>query len=232
MRQWTKHDARSGQVAEADQFNAQHQSARSQFTGFDRSQYPETSVESGQIVPSALHQCWIFSPWDAGIATALGEQTLKRASDASTPSDQFRAVNYNNHSSGWLTAFEATLSPFKGGNLLVEWYGCCVIQQFWGWTANAAWIPTKTKGAPNQKYVGLRILVNGVTLVERIGPAKPMDHFSITGAAQVPSGPATLTLQWNPTGAGPDDAVNEIGGRALNQSHLFANRVFAIGRWR
>lgn len=232
MKQWTKHEARKDQLVEPAQFNAQHQSFRSQMTGLDRAQLPEGCVTEARLVPNAMHKCWVFNPWDTGVADAAGEQTRKRAPDAGTRSDQFRAVNYGNHTSGWLTAFETTLAPFKGGNLLVEWYGCSAIQTAWGWTSAASYNTSAGKGKTNDKYVGLRILVNGVTVVERIGPAKPLDHFTIEGSLQVPSGPVTLTCQWNPTGAGPDDPVSDAGGDRLMQSHLFGNRIFAIARWR
>lgn len=235
MKQWTKHDARSTQLIEADQFNEQHQSFRSQMTGLDRAQYPEGCVSQAQLVTNAMHKCWVFDPWDAGTASQLGEQVVLRAAPADTSANQFVAATYGNHTSGWVTVFETTLSPFKGGNLLVEWYGCSAIQQFWGWSYYQNW---NTVGSPavrsksNDKYMGLRILVNGVVLTERIGPAKPMDHFTLTGAQQLPSGPVTLTCQMNPTGAGPDDPVTSDAGYELMQAHLFSNRVFAIGRWR
>lgn len=233
MKQWTKHDAREDQLVEPAQFNAQHQSFRSQMTGLDRAQLPEGCVTAARLVPNALHKIWVFSPWDTGVADAAGEQTRKRALDSDTLSEQFRASNYGNHTSGWLTAFETTLTPFKGGNLMVEWYGCSSIQTAWGWTSAAEYNSSAGKGKTNDKYVGLRILINGVTMVERIGPAKSMDHFTIDGSLQVPSGPVTLTCQWNPTGAGPDEPVaDSVTNDLLMQAHLFGNRVFAIARWR
>lgn len=233
MKQWTKNDARPNQTVEADQFNDQHTAFRSQMTGLDRAQYPEDCVLPDNIVPNAMHKVWVFDPWNTGVANALGEQTALRSLSADTRPDQFMAATYTNHTSGWVTVFETTLAPFKGGNLLIEWAGNSAIQQFFHWTANAMWNPP-VKSFPNDKYLGLRILVNGVVLTERIGPAKPVDHFIISGAQQLPSGPVTLTCQMNPTGAGPDDAVVDDSGAAnhLMQAHLFSNRVVAIGRWR
>lgn len=234
MKQWTKHDARTAQTTEPDQFNAQHQSFRSQMVGLDRAQLPEACVTKSRLTTDALHKCWVFSPWDTGVTNAQGEQTVKRATASETLAEQFRALTYGNHTSGWLTAFETTLTPFKGGNLLVEWYGCSAIQTMFGWSFNAKYDSTSGTGKLNDKYVGLRILVNGVTMVERIGPAKALDHFSISGSSQLPSGPVTLTCQWNPTAAGPDDQVVDYvtTTKVLMQAHLFANRVFAIGRFR
>lgn len=237
MKQWTKHDARSNQTVEADQFNEQHTSFRSQMTGLDRAQYPENCAVPGNIVDNAMHKVWVFDPWDTGVANALGEQTALRSAAADTRGDQWMAGTYVNHTSGWVTVFETTLSPFKGGNLMVEWAGNSAIQQFFHWTTNTRWAPSASPAVqshPNDKYMALRILVNGVVLTERLGPAKPIDHFIISGAQQLPSGPVTLTCQMNPTGAGPDDAVVDDSGSEnhLMQAHLFSNRVVAIGRWR
>jgi hypothetical protein len=233
MKQWTQHDARSKQTVESGQFNFEQQAARSMMAGLDRSQFPESCLTSAQMTPAALHQCYIFSPWDTGVTGALGEQTIRRAADADTLPEQFRAVNYQAYGSGWITAFETTLSPFKGGNLLTEWYGNCAIQAFFNWTRRASWIAGTSKGVANEKFLGLRILYNGVVIAERIGPAKPMDHFSISGSQQVPSGPVILTLQFKPQAAGPDDAVQDADNNDfLCQAHLFGNRVFAIGRFR
>jgi len=233
MKQWTKNNARTDQVVDANQFNEQHRSFRGQITGLDRAQYPQDCVTQSRLKPNAMHKCWVFSPWDTGVTAAEGEQTVRRAADADTLTEQWRALNYVNYTAGFITVFEATLEPFKGGNLFVEWYGNAAIQQFWGWTKEASYagIPLR-KGIPNDKFGGLRILLNGVVVVERIGPAKPMDCFSISGAQQLPSGPVTLTCQWNPTGAGPDDPIETAAGLDLMQAHLFGNRIFAIGRWR
>ena len=232
MKQWTKNNARTEQIVDANQFNEQHRSFRGQMTGLDRAQYPEGCVTQSRLKPNAMHKCWVFSPWSTGVTAADGEQTVRRAADSDTLPQQWRALNYVNYTAGFITVFETTLEPFKGGNLFVEWYGNAAIQQFWGWTNEASYQSTQ-KGIPNDKFGGLRILLNGVVVVERIGPAKPMDCFSISGAQQLASGPVTLTCQWNPTGAGPDDPIDEsLSNKDLMQAHLFGNRIFAIGRWR
>jgi len=232
MKQWTQHDARTNQTVESGQFNAQQRASRSMMTGLDRTQYPDGCLTNAQVTPTALHQCYIFSPWTTGVAGALGEQTVKRAAGAVTLSSQWQAVNYDNFGSGWLTAFEASLGNFKGGNLLTEWYGCSAIQQFFAWTENANY-GFGARNIANEHFMGLRILYNGVIIAERIGPAKNMDFFSISGAQQMPSGPVVLTLQFKPTAAGPDDATQDlVSGDFLMQAHLFANRVIAIGRFR
>lgn len=227
MKQWTQHDARTDQLVEAGQFNAQHRSFRSQMVGLDRSQYPEGCLTDAQISASAMHQCWVFAPWDTGVANAQGEQTVLRASTSSTLPEQFLAANYVNFGSGWRTVFETTLSPFKGGNLLVEWYGNSCTQSTFERTFHTAY-----PGADNYHYIGVRMLFNGAIIAERLGPGKSMDFFSIVGSQQMPPGPLVLTLQFKPPAAGPDDPVTDTSGDYLSQAHVFGNRVFAIGRFR
>jgi len=234
MKQWTQHDARNAQTIEAGQFNAEHQAFRSQMTGLDRAQYPEGCLVPAQISASALHKCWAVSPWDTGVTDAQGEQTVLRESSASTYAEQFRAINYKNFGSGWITAFQTTLTPFKGGNLLVEWYGNCAIQVAFNWSFHCSYVGAPgPEGTPNDKFLGLRILFNGAIVAERIGPAKAMDCYMISGSQQMPSGPVVVTLQAKPGAAGPDDPVENFAATYnLMQCHMFGNRIFAIGRFR
>jgi hypothetical protein len=233
VKQWTQHDARTSQTTEAGQFNAQHQAFRGELVGLDRSQLPDGALAQTQLTTACLHQCYLFNPWSTGVIGANGEQTRYRAAAADTRPEQWRAINYRNFGSGWFTCFETTLQPFKGGNLLTEWYGNCAIQTGFNETYNTTYAGGSQTGAPNEKFLGLRILYNGAIVAERIGPAKAMDHFSISGSQQMPSGPVTLTLQAKPGSAGPDDPVTAFGSTPpLMQCHLFANRVFAIGRFR
>jgi len=234
MKEWTQHEARSKQTVEAEQFNAQHRSARSQLAALDRSQYPEGCLSQGMVVTNALHRVYSFVPIDTGVAGAEGEQTAYRATDANTLPYQFRGVTYQQFGSGWATAYETSLPDFKGGNLLTEWFGCAAIQAFWTDTVHGSYDSAGLrKGTPTERYLGLRILYNGTVVAERIGPAKPMDNFSITGAQQMPPGPVVLTLQFKPCAAGPDDPiVDAVTADHLLQAHLFSNRVVCVGRWR
>lgn len=234
MKEWTQHNARASQTVEADQFNAQHRSFRSQAAGLDRAQLPEGALAQSMVVQHALHRVYSFVPWDTGTTAAEGEQTAYRAGSASTLQYQFRAVTYQQFSSGWETAFEQSLPDFKGGSLLTEWFGCSAIQTFWTWTKNSNYdTALGTKGTPTERYIALRILYNGAVVAERIGPAKPMDCFSISGAQQMPAGPLVLSLQFKPAAAGPDDAVvDPLLNKDLMQAHLFSNRVVCVGRWR
>lgn len=234
MKEWTQHEARSDHLLSADQFNAQHRSFRGQMTGLDRAQYPEGCVSQGMLTKYATHRVYSFVPWDTGVSGFEGEQTAFVADAANTSVGQFRGVTYQQFGSGWVTGFEKTLPDFKGGNLLTEWFGMAAIQAFFTWTANGNYDSAAGDlGTPTERYLGLRILYNGVVVAERIGPSKPMDAFLISGAQQQPAGPTTVTLQFKPSAAGPDDALEDAStGEHLLQAHLFGNRVVCIGRWR
>lgn len=234
MKEWTQHDARSDQTVEADQFNAQHRSFRGQMAGLDRAQLPEGCVSTGMVEDYALHRVYLNVPWDTGVTGAEGEQTAYRATDANTAPYAFRAVTYQQFGSGWCNAFETTLADFKGGALQTEWAGMSAVQAFWTRTQNSRYDSASLKfGTPTERYIGLRILYNGVVVAERIGPCKPMDTFIISGGMQMPAGPLTLTLEFKPSAAGPDDPVEDaVTAKHLVQAHLFGCRVVCIGRWR
>lgn len=236
MKEWVQHDARSAQTVEADQFNAEQRSFRGQAAALDRAQYPEGCIASGMMKQYALHRVYPFVMWDTGAAGAAGEQTAKRATDADTLTYQFRGVTYQDFGSGWLTGYETSLVDFQGGSLLTEWFGLAAIQSFYSWTENTNWLVSASKttfGSPNEKFLGLRILYNGVVAVERLGPAKPMDAFRIIGEAQMPAGPVTVTFQFKVVAAGPDDPIADTSTNDhLLQAHLWGNRVVCIGRWR
>jgi len=234
VKEWTRHEARSKQTTEAQGFNDQHRSFRSQIAGLDRAQYPQDCLTDAMIKTNAMHKVWVFAPWNTGVTGARGEQTVIRADTSVTRAEQFRGVTYQEFGSGWLTAFETTLDGHKGGSLLVEWGGNVAIQGFYAWTKNTNYATSaSTEGVPNEQFMGLRILLNGNVIADRIGPAKPQDSFVITGEQQVPSGDVVLTCQFQPRAAGPDDPVEDSSTNDhLLQAHMWGNRVFCIGRWR
>ena len=231
MKGWTQHEARPAQIAEADQFNDQHREFRGQMTGLDRAQYPADCLTDAMIVDAARHKVWTFVPWDTGNAWSAGEQDAFMASNANAHPEQFRGLTYQLYTSGWQTAFETQLSSFRGGSLLTEWFGNTALQIWFTWTANAK-RTTTPKGRQTDRYVGVRILYNNVVVVERLGPAKPMDCFRIVGESQVPNGDVTVTLQFKIEAAGPDDLIENTLGKHMLQAHLWGNRVVCVGRWR
>ena len=239
MKEWTRQDALAGQLLAEAQFNAQHQSFRGQLSALDRTQTPvealdDSGVLSRRVRDGALHKVWVFCPWDTGSALTAGEQVRYRAADADTDAEQWMAVTYQQYSSGWVTAFETTLTPFRGGSLLTEWQGNSLLQVFFTWTKQASQHSTPLPGRQADRYMGLRLLYNGAVAAERHGPTKPMDCFRIVGERQMPAGDVTLTCQFQLRAAGPDDAIEDVGSPAdhLCQGHLWGNRVVSIGRWR
>ena len=154
------------------------------------------------------------------------------AAEADTLAEQFQALTYQEFQSGWTTAFEDTLTPFKGGSLLTDWCGNVAQQVFFTWTLHARGSSTPI-GRANDRNLGLRVLYNGLVVCERLGPAKPMDSFRMICESQVPAGPVRVTLQFKATSIGPDDPVEETTtNKDLMQAHLFSNRVVFVGRWR
>ena len=234
MKHWTQHDARTDHLVEADQFNRQQRSFRGAMTGLDRAQYPAGCVTEAMLKPASRHKVWVYAPWPAAAAHAdsEGEQTAYRASQPDTLSEQFRALTYQEFQPGWTTAFEDTLTPFKGGSLLTDWCGNIAQQVYFTWTNHAKGTSSPI-GRPNDKHIGLRVLYNGLVVCERYGPAKPMDSFRVVCESQVPAGPVRVTLQFQATASGPDDAlVDNTHADFLMQAHLLSNRVLFIGRWR
>ena len=217
---------------EADQFNDQHREFRGQMTGLDRAQYPADCLTELMIEAGARHKVWTFVPWETGAASTAGEQVAVMESQLNADPGQFRGLTYQLYGSGWTTAFETSLTGFRGGSLLTEWFGNSALQIWWTWTENARQ-DSVPPGRQADRYVGLRILYNNVVVVERLGPAKAMDCFRIVGESQVPSGDVTVTLQFSIEAAGPDDAITDVGaGAHLLQAHLWGNRVVCVGRWR
>ena len=231
MKGWTQHEARPAQIVEADQFNDQHRDFRGQMTGLDRAQYPADCLTEAMIVDGARHKVYTFVPWDTGDAWTAGEQDAFMSTNADAHPEQFRGATYQQYSSGWQTAFETQLTSFLGGSLLTEWFGNTALQIYFTWTANTN-RTTTPKGRQTDRYVGLRVLYNNVVVVERLGPAKPMDCFRIVGEMQMPNGDVTVTLQFKLEAAGPDDPIVDTAGKHLLQGHLWGDRVVCIGRWR
>lgn len=235
MKRWTQHDARTDHLVEADQFNRQNRAARGSMAGLDRSQYPSGCITDAMVTAAARHKVWVYAPWpaDSGHADSDGEQTAYRALTTETQPNQFRALTYQAYQNAWTTAFEQTLTPFKGGSLLTDWCGNIAQQVFCTWTSNTKVPASGPIGRPNDRNLGLRVLYNGLVVCERVGPAKPIDSFRVTCESQVPSGPVVVTLQFKATARGPDDFVTDtVDNDHLMQAHLFSNRAVFVGRWR
>ena len=79
----------------------------------------------------------------------------------------------------------------------------------------------------------LRILVAGVVLAERRGPAYH-ESFRIFGTGVFPSGDLSVQLQWRLIEPGSDDPIetNNVGNNNVVQEHIYSQKYFAIGRFR
>ena len=77
----------------------------------------------------------------------------------------------------------------------------------------------------------LRILVSGVLLAERRGPAYH-ESFRVFGSGMFPSGDLSVELQWRLIEPGSDDPIEDLGGKNVVQGHIYSQKYFAIGRFR
>jgi len=104
--------------------------------------------------------------------------------------------------------------------------GNVLVSQFFALTVNSTF-------ARNPNHIGLKIVVGGVVVAERIGPCSPHDTFQLTGTTFLPAGDPQAILYWSVTPNGPDDAFQDVTTNAnLLRAHLYASKFFAIGRFR
>lgn len=229
MKNWTEHQARSQQLAQADQLNAELRVSQSAITALDRTQTPAGSYDSSNIVDNAARQVWVTNfdnpLWGSG--STRGEQTQFRSAAADTIGYQFRALQYQNYSGGWHAAHTITLTGFKGGHLFVEWSGLAAVFLAFSQTSN-------NNHPPNPKYLGVRIRVGGITMVENIGCARTMGNFRTFGTGLYPAGNIDVTFEFRFTLAGQDDAIVAQGPPVQNlmQAHLFGCKALVIARYR
>ena len=229
MKGWTEHQARSTQLAEAEQLSSELRTSQSSITALDRTQTPENAYSATNISDNSARQVWATNTgnplWGSG--AQQGEQTNARSAAADTLADQFRALQYQNYSGGYQTAHTLNLTGFRGGHLFIEWSGFAAVFLAFSQTNN-------NDHPPNPKYVGLRIRVAGVTMVENIGCARSMSGFRTFGTGLYPSGDLAVTFEFRFTMAGQDDAVVTGGSPTVNlmQAHLFGCKALAIARYR
>ena len=229
MKYWTEHQARSAQLANTEQINAEFKVSQSAITALDRTQTPDGQYDASNIADNTLRQVWptnYDNPlWGSG--NTQGEQTEFRATGPDTIGYQFRALTYQNYAGGWHTAHTLTLSGFRGGHLFIEWSGIAAVFLAFSQTAN-------NDHPPNPKYLGLRIHVGGITMVENIGAARSMSNFRTFGTGLYPAGDLPVTFDFRFTQAGQDDAIIDTGTPAkhLMQAHLFGCKALAIARYR
>ena len=158
-------------------------------------------------------------------AAVNNELRASQSSITTLDRDQLPAT----YSGGWLPGVSGTtitLTGFKGGHLFLEWSGNAYV---FGAMADGA--SQTHPGTP--RHMRLRILVSGVVIAERRGPAYH-ESFRIFGTGVFPSGDLSVQLQWRLVEPGSDDPIetNNVGNNNVVQGHLYSQKYFAIGRFR
>jgi len=217
MKRWTQREARAGGALSPDALNDEIRGQQSSITTLDREQLPSGWVGSTHLKAGALHRVWAASALPSG-----GEQTTHR--DQTTPDSSWGCVTIPVSPGGWQSIGTATIAPFLGGSLFVEWSANTYAQNIFALGVNDG-----SPGSPN--YVGMRILANGVTIAERQGGAYHQS-VRVVGSAPLPAGPVTLDFQWRFTPPSEDAAITTSGGNTVPYAHIWNSRYLAIGRWK
>jgi len=229
VKYWTEHQARTQQLAQAEQLSSELRTSQSAITALDRTQAPQSAYSAANISDNSARQVWAtnFDNPLWGTAGTLGEQTNFRSAAADTIGYQFRALQYQGYAGGWHAAHTMPLNGFRGGHLFIEWSGLAAVFLAFSQTAN-------NDHPPNPRYLNLRIRVGGVTMVENIGCARTMGNFRTFGSGLYPSGDLVVSFEFRFTLAGQDDAVVSQGVPVKNlmQAHLFGCKALAIARYR
>lgn len=220
MKHWTQRQALDGVTVSPDSINIEMQAQRSSITTLDRTQIPTNLVDHNNTELNAIAQVW----QDRSVGTG-GEQSAAR--DTKTVGNGWQCITYSTGLTGWNSIGSPfTLAGFKGGSLYGEWSGNAMVFPAFCSTSGNIY-----PGSP--RYCGLRILVNGVPLVERRGVALH-EHFRVFGVGRFPQGDLVVQLQIHITDADPNDViyVSGIGNTNVPQVHVYSNRYLFIGRYR
>ena len=219
MKKWTKRDATERTTASPAAVNDELRSSQSSITTLDRDQLPGDVVDQSRLQTYALHRVYLAEKWGSGEQTA--------AADTDVLARAWKAATYQTYSGGWLsgvTGAPVTLTGFKGGHLFLEWSGNAYV-----FGAMADGVSQPKPGSP--RYMRLRILVSGIVLAERRGPAYH-ESFRIFGSGVFPSGDLSVELQWRLIEPSADDPIEDLGGKNIVQGHIYSQKYFAIGRFR
>jgi hypothetical protein len=220
MKKWTEHQSRDRHLLDAEQVGAEFRVAQSSMTTLDRTQLPASQFNKAHIKDGILHKMWVQ---EITSGTYPGEINYPR--DANTPAFQWIAPTYQTYGGSWQTLSAFSLTGFLGGNLYVEWHGNGFVNGLCNQTLNNDY-------PANPKHLGLRILVAGVKVAEKMGPASGTHSFRVFGNAQMPPGDHQVLLQWRGTPSGPDDITENQSNQATMQFHAFGCKSLAIGRHR
>ena len=217
-RKWTQREARAGGSVEPSSVNDELRAQQSSITTLDRDQVPPETVDTTRLVDYAVHRVYHEPRWP----TANGEQTTKSTSVASR---MFECITVQNDPGTWKAASsDVSLASFKGGHLFLEWSGNALVFPMFARTLN-------TEYPYQPKYLGLRMLVNGVLFHEARGPAYH-ECWRVFGGQILPPGELTVSFQYRTTPAGGDDPILTTTGAEVAQFHLYSMKYLAVGRFR
>lgn len=216
MKTWVTHETRPKHAVLPGGMDQELTALRSSFGGLDRAQLPADSFGELQFSQYAKHRIW----------TAFKAQQ-DNVVDTNVDGDtSWRSFTGNESLVGPMLHQQITLLGHKGGNIMVNWAANVLVSQWMGYTVNQT-------SARNPNHIGLKIVIGGLTVAERIGPCQPHDSFQLTGSAQIPAGDPVCSLYWSVTPNGPDDILDDVtNGANLMRAHLFGSKFFAIGRFR
>jgi len=224
-KKWVQFQPRSNQLVEADQINSEMQAHRSSITSLDRTQMPDLSATTVNLMPAALHKCWIIPQINPSGARP-GEQV--NYNDATTNQDQWRCATYVQYNGGWEVLYTATLTGHRGGSIYVEWAGSGMCLGIAHMTDSATANITH-----QEKFLSLRIRCGGQVVAERFGVGSSIETFRIGGSILLSAGNPELSLEWKGSAPGQSDpTIDTTTNKNISQYHLFNSSVFAIGRFR
>ena len=224
MKRWTEREAAPSTTVSPDALNIELQSSQSSMTTLSREQMPPDFLDTTRLEDYALHRAWSNYQWHS---SRQGQQEAD--ADQDVESRTWEASTIQVHAGGWTNVGNSpiTLTGFKGGSLYFE-YGCNVY-------ANNIFAQGINDGDPGSPgYMRMRVLVNGVTLIERRGKAF-MGRQRIFGSALFPAGDLTVQVQFRLTEPSGDANSNSNAVAPDNNivfGHVYSGRYLAVGRWR
>lgn len=224
MKRWTEQEALAKTTVTPDVANVELQSSQSSMATLSREQLPADFLSTDRLEDYALHRVWADARWPEA---RTGQQEAD--ADTNVQNRTWEASTIQVHAGGWtdVAASPIILSGFKGGSLYIE-YGCNVYAN----NIFNAGINDGDPGSPG--YMKMRIVVNGVTLVERRGKAF-MGRQRIFGTGFLPAGTLSVQVQFRLTEPSGDANSNTTSAAPDNNivfGHIFSGRYLAIGRWR
>ena len=221
MRRWTQHQPRENHLLDADQFQREQVAHRGSISSLDRTQVP-TATTRNMFKDNALHRIWRF---------ANAEQTRFKATGVSTT--QWECMTFeDNYAPGYHTVLEETLDDHKGGMTFFEWSGAAFCNGVQGMRLNVG------DRHVVERFINLRITVDGIIVAESLGVAAGVESFRITGSQLLPPGDLTVALQIKCTPPSPYDVYKNYQsppmptGASLMQYHVVNNVLVAIARFR